>query len=694
MFIRIFLIIALLLSTLAGSFALSTVAADGPVVVINELMWMGGSASSADEWIELRNMTDQPIDLVDWQLTKLTSGIETVMLTIPVGKSIPANGFFIISNYAETSTSSTLAVTPDYVTTAVALSNSAMQIKLYNGAHELIDTADDGSGNPLAGAYDSSQKVFASMERNPAPGDGALNQSWHAAGRSLGFKPSSVELGTPGAVNSNGRPMASAGPDMSGVVGQPVNFDGSDSVDPEGQPLTYLWDFGDGTNGNVVTPSHMYAAAGAYTATLTVSDGIDNANDTALVTISSAPAAAPSPNLNNTNQTGDKTVSTTSCRGVQINEIYPNPPGADDDEFIELFNPTKQRIVLTNCTVWIGETRKYVLPEATMVLGSQYFTVTKYASHLSLTNGGATVRLVDSNNTELERLEYVKAPEGKSWARFGTAWGWTERVTPGAVNKEPTEPAENQASPALVKKTATKGEVAPIRVVTLTEIQELDSGDKVIARGIVTAPIDVLGSRLTYLQNEDSAAALLLPADTTVAVGDELSVTATVRSSQGRKRLSADKNGVTILSHDQLVTPQAINLEALNPDLADHLVSVKGAITTASGTKIEIDDGTGEGTIYIKSSTGIIKPKMTSGDTIAATGIVSVSTTGIKILPRTKDDLRVERVLGVSTNTNAATTPLPQSSPRQTMWYWVLVGLGGLAAGAKPAWRAWKNRKT
>src|SRR5689334_9098402 len=97
----------------------------GPTIVINELLWMGSSASTADEWIELRNLTDQPIDLSGWKLTKLSGGVELAMLTIPASKTIAAQGYFLISNYAATNTSSVLAVTPDVVDSAVALSNSA-----------------------------------------------------------------------------------------------------------------------------------------------------------------------------------------------------------------------------------------------------------------------------------------------------------------------------------------------------------------------------------------------------------------------------------------------------------------------------------------------------------------------------------------------------------------------------------------
>lgn len=48
-----------------------------------------------------------------------------------------------------------------------------------------------------------------------------------------------------------------------------VNF--VTEIDCTGQPVTYKWDFGDGsTGGNDPKPSHVYAKAGDYVATVTV----------------------------------------------------------------------------------------------------------------------------------------------------------------------------------------------------------------------------------------------------------------------------------------------------------------------------------------------------------------------------------------------------------------------------------------
>ncbi len=91
-----------------------------------------------------------------------------------------------------------------------------------------------------------------------------------------------------GAVGStvNTPPVAEAGPDQNATVGQSVSFNGSGSTDSDGTIVSYAWNFGDDSTGTGATVTHIYSAAGTYTATLTVTDNSGaTGSDTATVNV-------------------------------------------------------------------------------------------------------------------------------------------------------------------------------------------------------------------------------------------------------------------------------------------------------------------------------------------------------------------------------------------------------------------------
>jgi len=83
----------------------------------------------------------------------------------------------------------------------------------------------------------------------------------------------------------NHAPISDAvGPYM-GVAKVPVTFDGTGSTDPDGDDLTYLWEFGDGETGIGPNPDHTYDSAGTYEVNLTVNDGLLTNTSSIIITI-------------------------------------------------------------------------------------------------------------------------------------------------------------------------------------------------------------------------------------------------------------------------------------------------------------------------------------------------------------------------------------------------------------------------
>jgi PKD repeat protein len=93
----------------------------------------------------------------------------------------------------------------------------------------------------------------------------------------------------------NSPPVADAGGPYAGDEGSDVTFNGTGSYDPDGDPLTYVWDFGDGNTGAGPTAVHTYADNGVYDVSLTVTDpdGASSTQGTTATIANVAPTVGP-----------------------------------------------------------------------------------------------------------------------------------------------------------------------------------------------------------------------------------------------------------------------------------------------------------------------------------------------------------------------------------------------------------------
>jgi PKD repeat protein len=164
-----------------------------------------------------------------------------------------------------------------------------------------------GGWSITGGLPDKQNNVENVYVESPAPG----NWTVKVQGYNVPNGPQPFALVVDG-VDSNTPPQASFTADpISGEAPLPVNFDASASNDPDGDSLTYSWDFGDGNSDTGLTvsnTSNTYSDGGTYTVVLSVDDGnggTDTATQVITVTVNQSPVANAGVNQSVTDSDGN-----------------------------------------------------------------------------------------------------------------------------------------------------------------------------------------------------------------------------------------------------------------------------------------------------------------------------------------------------------------------------------------------------
>lgn len=95
-------------------------------LVINEIMWMGSTLNTSDEWIELYNGSANPIDITDLELS-IQNSSET---KIPLTGIIAPNGYLVLSRYSLEESNSILNTFTTVVGSKISLSNTGFTLKI------------------------------------------------------------------------------------------------------------------------------------------------------------------------------------------------------------------------------------------------------------------------------------------------------------------------------------------------------------------------------------------------------------------------------------------------------------------------------------------------------------------------------------------------------------------------------------
>jgi len=243
----------------------------GAQVVINEIAWMGTDVSASDEWIELKNTSNEAVDITGWTLK---SSDDTP--TINLEGTIAPNGFSLLERTNDDSVSGILA---DLIYVG-ALSNSGEFLTIYDFSQNIIDSINASDGWQVGdNATKETMQRTSSGEWITATGTPKAANT----GASSGNEPEEEddddgdEISTDSSETSTYIPtpiqtitVDAGNTKRTTVVGADIIFKGT-AFGLNGEPIEnarFVWSFGDGSMREGGTVAHAYRYAGEYVVVL------------------------------------------------------------------------------------------------------------------------------------------------------------------------------------------------------------------------------------------------------------------------------------------------------------------------------------------------------------------------------------------------------------------------------------------
>lgn len=606
-----------------------------------------------DEFIELYNSSERAVDLSLWRLGDDSSRKYEI-------KSEADKGFSAI-------------IKPK---SFLAIKRSSSKIALNNG----------GDAVSLFRPFEDKAFVSVRYERS------FEGQSYNLVSAGKYVWSETVTLGKENILKTANRaPLVSFDCPEEALAGQAFLFDSSDTLDEDGDKLSFVWDFGDGATNTLALPEHTYFRAGKFTVELRVSDGKTEAKKEKILVIEENRVKAQTEIAHS--QSEDKT---DADYHILINEIMPNPDGADnEEEFIEIYNSGGVRINLRDWRVddMEGGSKPYIFKNEFLLEAGKYLLLERKESGLSLNNSDDAVRLFDPIGVIADEVSYGKTMPGEAYARgVNNKWFWTIAPTPGEANviKAGSEIAADVggvivkgASMRVAKATKSEAYIDT----TLEKVGSLETGDKVRLSGTVAVLPGILGSQYFYIVGSPGIQVYNYKKDfPNLKIGDFVDIRGELAESGGERRLKTKSAGdIMLVAHKSPPIAPLETCEKIDEEYVGRLISVSGEIVDRKSATVFLDDGTGEIKVYIKTASGINPAELREGERADISGIVGRTSAGIRLLPRGRGDI-VLKNSGLAENSEvlgevavADEWELAARDKKLELFKYLLAALGGLA---------------
>ncbi len=384
-----------------------------PTIFINEILADPSTDEAENEFIELYNYGDSPIDVTGWQLDD---------------NDLEDNDFYSFQNPdIDYLLDPGAFLTLFRSETDIVLNNDEDSVFLFDDEGEEIDFyVFDSTATERSWGRDPNNDEEWMLFPTPSPGE----ENYF-----------------------NNDPPVPVITLQGGTGGLKINVTGAESYDPNDDDLTFLWEFdGDFSSEKENPTTYKFSESGQKTITLTVMDEFGaSAKTSHQFSAESDPVDEPQDEEGEEKEQDSEPVE--YPKYLLINEVMPDPQGADgESEWVELYNSTTEPIDLS---FWYvddeeGASSAYQIPEGTIVDVGEYLIFENPVLNLSLKNSEDVIRLLNPNQDEVQRVDYSDSQEGWSFALSDDdSFVWTSLATPEAKNEFPPPPKAYQPGDVL-----------------------------------------------------------------------------------------------------------------------------------------------------------------------------------------------------------------------------------------------------
>lgn len=554
-------------------------------IYINEILPNPIGTDYEDEFIELYNNGTEEINLENWI-------IKSSVNEYKIKEKIKAKKYLLI--YRKDS--------------GLILKNDSETVSLISEKNKTIQKISFKDA-PIGYSYNLNSENNWSWEKNISPGEDNIIKIINQAPQVQFYCPDEAK------------------------ISERVFFDSSDTYDPDSEKLNFSWNFGDGFKNTLPNPEHTFLKTGIFLIDLEVSDGENIIHQERKIKI------------NYSNKDNKNDFLSIDTKNIIINEIMPNPETDENNEWIEIYNQGNTKINLFNWKLddSANGSSPYTFSDFNIEKNS-YQIIPRSESKIILNNDFDSVRLFDNQDNLIEEIKYENSPSGQSYARgLNGKWFWTETPTPRKTNNISLT-AENSyqvlSSAVLIPETTETKNNTP-----LSEIKNKKIGDKIITQGIVAVLPGILGSQFFYI-NEDSTGLQIYSYKKDfpeINLGDLIEIEGELSQINDEWRLKIKTaTDIKIIEQKKEIEIEYFACGEINENYLGRLILTGGEIVEKKGSIIYLDDGTGELAVYLKAGANIDSKNYQENDYAEITGILSQTSSGIKLMPRSIEDIKMK----------------------------------------------------